>query len=55
MAAVVYPVTELTNSHFFNIRLGAFGWLLLALAFVLVTRADATESASDAGSPLPGR
>lgn len=35
--AAAYPVTELTNSHLLNVRLGAVGWVLLGtvLAFAL--------------------
>ena len=34
-AALVYPLGELTNSHLFNVRNGAFGWLLIAVALVM--------------------
>ena len=34
-SAVLFPVTELTNSHFFNVRLGPFGWLIFASAVAL--------------------
>jgi O-antigen ligase len=34
-AAVLFPVTELTNSHFFNVRLGPIEWLILASAVAL--------------------
>ena len=33
--AVVFPITELTNSHFFNVRLGGVEWLLLGSAFAV--------------------
>lgn len=36
VAAVMYPITELTNSNLFNIRTGPAGWLLLAVALGLV-------------------
>jgi O-antigen ligase len=29
VAAIMIPVTEMTNSHFFNVRLGALTWLLI--------------------------
>jgi O-antigen ligase len=47
MAAVLFPLTELTNSHFFNVRLGAFGWLLLAVAFAMATAIDAGQPAGE--------
>jgi O-antigen ligase len=37
VAALVYPLGELTNSHLFNVRNGAFGWLLIAVAVALTT------------------
>lgn len=39
--ALAVPVTELTNSHLFNVRLGPFDWLLAsaALAWALATEA----------------
>ena len=33
--AAAYPVTELTNSHLFNVRIGAFGWVLLGTALAM--------------------
>lgn len=33
--ALMIPLTELTNSHLFNVRIGAVTWLLLALALSL--------------------
>jgi O-antigen ligase len=38
--AAAYPITELTNSHLLNVRLGAVGWIILgtALAFALADR-----------------
>jgi O-antigen ligase len=33
--AAAYPVTELTNSHLFNVRLGAVGWLVLGTALAM--------------------
>jgi len=42
-AALVYPLGELTNSHLFNVRNGAFGWLLIAVAVVLATRGSARD------------
>ena len=47
VAALAYPFAELTNSHFFNVRLGAVGWLLIATAVTLVT------SRASAGRPTP--
>jgi len=47
VAAMVYPVTELTNSHLFNIRLGALGWLLLALTLAIVVRIDGERSTGE--------
>lgn len=47
--AVAYPITELTNSHLFNVRLGAFGWVLLAtaLAMALADRAERRRTATE--------
>lgn len=36
--AATYPVTELTNSHLFNVRLGAFGWIILGTAVAVALR-----------------
>lgn len=33
--AAAYPITELTNSHLLNVRLGAVGWVLLATALAI--------------------
>jgi O-antigen ligase len=35
VAALIFPLTEMTNSHFFNVRLGPIAWLLFASALVL--------------------
>jgi hypothetical protein len=29
-AAFIFPLTELTNSHFFHVRLGPMAWILFA-------------------------
>lgn len=34
-AAMMIPLTELTNSHLFNVRIGAVTWLLLSVALTL--------------------
>jgi O-antigen ligase len=34
-AGFMIPVTELTNSHLFNVRIGAFTWLLIAVTMAL--------------------
>jgi O-antigen ligase len=48
VAAFTYPFAELTNSHFFNVRLGAVGWLLIATAVTLVAgRASALHGAPE--------
>lgn len=47
VAALVYPLGELTNSHLFNIRNGAFGWLLIAVAVVLATSGTARDDRED--------
>jgi len=39
-ATAIYPFAEVTNSHLFNVRMGAFCWLVMASAFVLVGRLD---------------
>ena len=36
IGAMMYPVTELTNSNLFNIRTGPAGWMLLAVALGLI-------------------
>lgn len=36
VAAALYPVTELTNSHLFNVRMGAVGWIVMACALVVM-------------------
>ena len=59
-AALMIPITELTNSHLFNVRLGAMTWLLLGVALSLtlvpvvvsrqhgpVTHAETRASARD--------
>lgn len=38
VAGVAYPIADLTNSHIFSVRTGAFGWLLLLTAIVLTDR-----------------
>lgn len=38
VAGLTYPIADLTNSHLFNVRTGAFGWLLLLTAIVLTHR-----------------
>lgn len=43
VAAFAYPIAELTNSHFFNVRVGAVGWLLIAAAVALTERATAAS------------
>lgn len=48
-AAVLFPITEVTNSHFFNIRLGPVEWLLLGAA-VAVTYASRARQSGDGGS-----
>ncbi len=50
--AAAIPVTELTNSHLFNVRLGAFAWLLLAAALAIAL-ADAAERRNTRASPAP--
>lgn len=53
--ALMIPLTELTNSHLFNVRIGAVTWLLLAVALSLTvlpelaTRTVATREAAAAG------
>ena len=49
-AALMIPVTEATNSYFFNVRIGALAWLLLGTSLVLTVipsllgdRAEADE------------
>lgn len=44
--AAAYPVTELTNSHLFNVRLGAFGWILLSMAVAMALRDAARPQTS---------
>ena len=36
IGAAIYPVTELTNSHLFNVRMGAAGWIVIASALVVM-------------------
>jgi len=43
IAALVYPLGVLSNSHLFNVRNGAFGWLLIAIAVVLATGGSARQ------------
>lgn len=54
-AALLIPVTELTNSHLFNIRIGAFTWLLLsvtlAISFLPVAAGTERRSASITEDP----
>ena len=50
--AAAIPVTELTNSHLFNVRLGAFAWLLLATALA-ISLADEAERRRARASPTP--
>jgi hypothetical protein len=38
VAGLVYPLAEITNSHLFNVRTGAFGWLLLAGGAMIAAR-----------------
>ena len=40
LPAAAYPVTELTNSHLFNVRLGTVGWLLLGSAVAVALAED---------------
>lgn len=42
-AAILGPLTEMTNSHFFNVRLGALIWLLLA-TFVAIGTNRTTQA-----------
>lgn len=36
VTAMVYPITELTNSHLFNVRMGPAGWIFMACALVVL-------------------
>ena len=36
IGAALYPLTEMTNSHLFNVRMGAAGWIVIASAFVVM-------------------
>ena len=49
-SALAYPVTELTNSHLFNVRLGAFGWLVLASALAIALQDRRARAAGRLGS-----
>lgn len=48
IGAALYPVTELTNSHLFNVRMGVTGWIVIASALVLM-RNLASEPQADGG------
>ncbi|MCI0582970.1 MAG: O-antigen ligase family protein, partial [Chloroflexi bacterium] len=37
IAAFAYPLAELTNSHFFNVRMGGLGWLLIGATVAVAT------------------
>lgn len=51
VTALVFPVTEMTNSHFFHVRLGPTAWLIFGAAFVL---ARATVDSERLTPRLPG-
>ena len=46
LIALTFPVVELTNSHFFSVRMGPLAWLVAsaAVALVVVTRHDRAVS-----------
>ncbi len=47
IASLVYPATELTNSHLFNVRLGPTGWIIMASALVIFVGQDAAVRSRD--------
>ena len=53
-AAAIGPFTELTNSHFFNVRLGALEWVLISTALAITfVYPHERSSASAAVQPPP--
>jgi O-antigen ligase len=52
VAGFVYPIAEVTNSHFFNVRNGAFGWLLIAVGVTLAARRVAEAPVVEPVAPL---
>ena len=54
ICAALYPVTELTNSHLFNVRLGAAGWLLIASALVVMRDLPGRHGEVETWTPSAG-
>lgn len=59
IGSMVYPITELTNSHLFNVRLGVVGWIFIACALVVLRArpwaATSSVRSRESAPPLPAR